>query len=293
MTVMELADRIQYLSEEKNVKDQYWYVIKQEWNISKLCFAVDILEKYKKTNSEINFENFFKNEIRTWGKAINIDDKLNHRCLSNAEYIGLIEGQSKYFPQKEIKSNYVEIKKRVDGDFLKTDNYYDLFEKQVEKLYLQHKRDEKELRSKFCIHPLFVLYKVLLLLGEYTGEYYITLDEFKVFICFIEKYDDIFKSVEYIIDSRILFEDAVKKISKTINNVRIYNVFSQLKSFEIVTRGKYQYIELKSTYIKEIENKIKLYENHVIKVCNKENMHKALYSTKNIFEFYRIGVNNG
>lgn len=283
---MKLSEKIHYLSNENNIKDQYWYVVKQEWDIVKLCYAVKILESYKKSDgkSNLNLEEYFTVSLRQM-KVLdeNPKQKLNHRCLINAEYLGLISGDTNQYPRKNIQKNFYDIENRVDGNFENSDLYYDIIEKQIEKIYLQHRRDDKEIRKKFEIHPIFVLYKVLLLVGYSTNKFLISISEFKVFICFIEKYSDVYTAVHHLVESRVRLKETVKSISKNIDNVRINKVLSQLKTLEIDR----EYIKINDKYIHEIEMKIDRYETEILSKVNKGNMDNALYSEKNIFEFYK------
>lgn len=287
---MRLSERIDYLSKESNIKDSYWYVVKQEWDFSKLCYAVKILEKYKqdKSGANIKLEEFFENNLIEMGVIdTKSQEKLNHRCLMNAEYLGLVRGDTSLNKDKIIQKIFYDIENRVDGNFKNIEMYYDLFEQQAEKMYLQHRRDDKALRNKFELHPLFVLYKVLLLVGYSTDIYSISLAEFKVFVCFIEKYSDVYTAADHIINSRVLFKQEVKTISKKIDNMRIHNVFKQLKTLEV---GK-NYIQVNNNHLSEIEKKIDEYERVVLSRVNKKNMDKALYSDKKIFDFYSGGNN--
>ncbi|PTU81031.1 hypothetical protein, partial [Staphylococcus pasteuri] len=150
-----IIDKILDLRMDKEkIKKKYWYVGKHEWNIKNVFWSVKFLEEYKEANTDLSYVDYYERKIQEL-KQTNPDYKTpNFRILSNAVILGLVSGVKRY-EQKEIFPPYFEAKKLCKGDFDDYKKYYNLFEMQVEKLYLQ----KEENNDEEIVHPLFILYK--------------------------------------------------------------------------------------------------------------------------------------
>lgn len=285
--ILNIEERLEYLSNEENVRDRHWYVIKQGWSIAQICLSTKILKYYKQSNDikNMSFENYFNKKLEDLLDKGQLESGFNFRCVSNGEYIGLIKTPygTRNYSEKEIMPVFNIIDEKANESFLNIEDYYDIIENQIEKMYLTNIRDQKEERSKYLVHPTFVTYKTLLLIGYQTKEFKISMDEFKVFVCFIEKYEDVYTAVDFIIKSRVKYKNKIAEISKHADNIRIHKVLNFLKTFKLENK----YISLNTALLSEIENKVKLYENLVENKVSKNNMDDALFSNLNIFEFYQ------
>ena len=175
---MVLSERIAQL--EILQENQCWYITKQVANFSELCYAAKILEDYKRDNEELNFENYFKNKYSSYGISSNV-----HRQTNNCYYLGLLNRTSGQYQTAELTPVYFEIKSRCNGDFSNVSTYQDLLISQIEKLYISRPPLEERAevdRSAYKIHPAFFLSKILLCLGDISGNYSISLNEFYRFI---------------------------------------------------------------------------------------------------------------
>ncbi|WP_026858884.1 hypothetical protein [Jeotgalicoccus psychrophilus] len=280
---MNFKNRIDYLLEHENLKEITWYTPKHEWSIIDLCYSAFILEKFKEYNKigeKVGLVQFYKQQSETLQKGID-SHKLTatSRIVPNAVYIGLVKGVYSKNLEREIADPFFEIQKRCDGNFEKVEMYYDIFEQQVEKMFVNRKREESEV----LLHPLFVLYKVLLLAYEYTERFAISKDEFYAFVYSTHNYDDVYQCIEYIVKSRINHLEEVKKIRGKVSEVRIFGLFNQIKSLEVTSDS----IKIRDEYVEDIKKKIHKYENIITKRYDRQLFKEALYSKMSIFEYFK------
>lgn len=267
---------------EENYKDNYWYITKHDMNVENICYALKVLMEWKKSDkfNEMKYEDYLKMVNEKANKKFN-----NFRVVSNADYLGLAttSAPKKNYKNKKATKIFYEIYDKCKGDFENTEKYYSLFERQVEKMYLSHIMDEKIERQRFTIHPLFVLYRILLTIKKFTGEARITTQEYKSFVCFIEKYEDSYTCTFNILKSRIAYEIDVREIAKKIDNSRIHLMFGQLDTLNLTKKD----ISIKETHIDYVLEKVRNYEKYVLSKINKKNMQAALIEDEDIFNFYK------
>lgn len=278
---MRVKDKLKSKLESESINDEYWYAVKQEWDIKTICFAISILKQYQNSKQNINFEEYFKIERDTHRPDLK---KANHRRISNGEYLYLVSHANNY--SSKIPTHiFDQIYERCNGEFDNLDSYYDIFESQVEKMYFDFKYAKQKSNNKFTVHPLFILYKILLLVGNITGEYKISYMEFKVFVVFLDNYFEVYNCVYSIIISRAKYTDYVKKVNSKINNLRFYKIYKDLKTLNI--NDKEKFIEINPEKVELVKYKIEQYENLVVNKVNIENMDAALKSKENIFDYYK------
>ena len=115
-------------------KEQVWYIVKQEMEFWKVCYAVSILEEYQsyETQSE-NMEKYFKR------RAVEIKSEKNfekfittHRMLLLGYMLGLMYRNDAQYKNATITSVFTEIKERCNGNFEDTESYYDILEKECQ-----------------------------------------------------------------------------------------------------------------------------------------------------------------
>ncbi|MCJ0970003.1 hypothetical protein [Mammaliicoccus sciuri] len=279
-----------YLQDKKSNK-QYWYTGNHKWEVPSVCYGVSILQEYQK-DKITGLVNFYDKRSQQLEKE-NENLKISHksRSLINAQYLGLIDGDDENYSYKKITNVFNMINERVNKKFENVNSYIDIIESQMEKLYLQRKKTSKKQGGKqkdnddsnILVHPLFVLYKVLLTIQNYTNKYEITMDEFKIFVCFIKEYNEVYKTIEYILISRLMNQEVIKETAQKIEYVRIHLAFAQLETLEFKNKS----IKLNDKFIDEIRCKVSDYEKEILPKMNRENMDRALHDDKNIFEFYK------
>lgn len=280
---MNFKNRIDYLLEHEDLKKITWYTPKHEWSIIDLCYSAFILEKFQvsnKTGEKVGLVQFYKQQSELLQKGIN-NHKLTatSRIVPNAVYIGLVKGLYSKNIEREVADPFFEIQKRCEGNFENVEMYYDIFEQQVEKMFVNRKRE----KSEVLLHPLFVLYKVLLLAYEYTEKYAISKDEFYAFVYLTQSYDDVYQCIEYIVKSRINHLGEVKKIRGKVSEVRIFGLFNQIKSLEITSDS----IRLRDEYVEDVKDKIHKYENIISDGYDRQLFKEALFSKMNIFDCFK------
>lgn len=279
MTLKERIDEI--LSLKKN---QCWYITKQKLIFQELCVAASILEKYKKNNEALNFEKFFNKEI-----IDNLYDiPSNHRFTNNCKYVGLLGLEHTQYVNNNLTEAYYNIKNLCRGDFSKTDLYNNEKIDQIEKLVIAHQVDRRKggLRNEYKLHPVIYLYKILISIGDLTGKYLISLDEFKKFVGTSKNYFYFTTTIDLILESRKTnsqYKDDFAKINKElfVDN-RLNLLFSNLPYVD----SKGNSISLNSNSLQVVRSKIDYYEKNYNKKFDEWESVDFQNSSKSIFNFY-------
>lgn len=279
-----------YLQDKKSNKN-YWYASQHDWSVSSICFGVSILQEFHKDKST-SFEKFYnkrKEELRGTNKGLTMAE--TYKSLINAHYLGLTNGIKEKYAKKKITNVFNIIEKRVNEKFENVNSYMDIIEMQMEKMYLQRRQSDKKRGvkqkevddSNILVHPVFVLYKVLLTIQIYTNKYEISMEEFKIFVCYIKNYNEVYKIIEYILISRLMDRSVIKDTAVHIDDIRIHLALKQLETLDFNNKS----IKLNDQFIDEIRRKVYDYEKEILPKMNRENMDRALHDDKNIFEFYK------
>lgn len=282
--IFNISEKINEL--KSYTKEEMWYIVKQEMEFWKVCYAVKILEEYKsiKTSSE-NLESFFKrraNEIKTkkgFEKFIS-----THRMLLQGYMLGLIIKKDNQYKNAYVSSVFKLIDSRCNGEFEKIDLYYDILENQVEKVYFSSFLDEEcnGKRKRYRLYPLFLLYKVLIEIGKITGKYEISKKEYVVFICSTSSYSEYLSTVFYILDSRtnIQFKKEIDDIyEKLKDDIRYHKLLTCIESIEQTSDGSFK---IKDDYIDYVNKKIYLFETSKKIKCNSKQYEKLLSSDESL-----------
>lgn len=229
----------------------------------KVCYAVKILQEYQ-TLEEQNesLENYFK--IRATQIA---NDKgfnsfiTTHRMLLQGYMLGLMKKKDSLYKNAIISDVFKIIDKRCEGKFEKVELYYDILEMQIEKVFFSSILDKNRnnIRLKYRVFPLFVLYKVLIEIGKVTGKYEISRKEFVVFICTTERYNDCLETVFHILESRKStgLEEEIGKIYSNLRvDVRYHRLLKSLKTIKETSDG----FRISYGYEDYVKEKVFLYE---------------------------------
>ena len=246
------------LSDEKLIKLKalngsggFWYITKQNLVFRDLCFVAKILDTWNDRDTE-NYEKFFDRH-KTLSEYGNLSPLLAHRATKNCEYIGLTQVSSRYSAQN-LTPFYFALKKLCNGDFDNLSFYPDIIDKQLERIFI----NSQSSIIQFSICPFMFLFKILLLIGDISGEYKISTTEFKLFVATAQKWNEYFEVIESILRYRsdVDYKNECAKNTSKVNDVR-YNVLAQNHSQLEVTESA---IALCKNSIKDVRRKVYEYE---------------------------------
>lgn len=279
----DLKDKLNEL--EQMDKESCWYIVRQELSFWKQCYAVYILEEFKQHNRGLNLLEYFKVRASEIANEKGFEDFIStHRMLYNAYYYGILRKVSDQYKDAEATDVYFSILERCSGNFENVDSYKDIIERQIEKIYISSHLDEKhnDIRSDYKLYPLFLLLKVLVELGQVTGDYKISLEEFRTFVGTTKKYNDYLKTVFYILETRHKldmndreFITKYENVRTKFNGNRFNQVLKNLPYFKLEGNN----IALKEEYIGIIKEKLYQFE---IGNRNDSNYLQFLYSNEGL-----------
>lgn len=259
--IFDLQQRLNYIDSLE--KEEVWYIVKQELNFYKVCYAVSILEQYLQIqNPTEKLADFFKRVGPTLCEGLQ-----EYRMLKNGYMYGLLKGNGSYDKGVKFTDVYKTIKARCGSKFEDIELYYDIVEQQLEKVYFSsiYDRERDKKRKQYRLYPLFLLYKVLIEIGKITGVYKISKEEYLVFLCTTEKYenylDTVFNIMQYrnIKDSNKNIKDKVEEISKKFKDVRYNRLLKVLKTINETDKG----YEIDLEHIEYVKEKVYLYETSI------------------------------
>lgn len=251
------------LKQLENAKDyECWYLVKQPTMFDNLCYLVSFLKKYKIEKPAINVENYITNCIKGL-RIIKPDLKIsdNYRALRVAAFFGLIKMTSSKYEEAAITDTYEEIYELCNGNFEETELYTNIIQRQIEKIYISSSIDEgnDNVRKNYRLFPLMLLYKVLLEIGLVSGEYLITMNEYRYLVSTTEKYSDFLNTLILI---KLLREETTANMEfekfRTKFDNRFIQALKQLPTLVIESDKIY----LNSEKIEEVKNTIFLFEKN-------------------------------
>lgn len=266
------------LSKLKSLGSQggFWYITKQNLIFRDLCFIAKILEDWNDQKDE-NYQSFFdRNKILLQYGSLPSD--LAHRATKNCEYIGLTVPSEKYSTQN-LTPFYFAIKKLCNGDFNQLSFYPEIIDKQLERMYVDSQTNSVYTVS-FQICPFMFLFKILLLIGDITGSFKISKNEFKLFVATAQSWSEYFEVVESILRYR---NDADYKTQCDLNSGKVsdsrYQVLAQNHS-QLEINGND--IAIRDNEIRNIRRKVAEYE-----LSDKVQSSKDIYSAESIISISR------
>ena len=151
--------------------DSVWYITKQNQSFADLCYMSHILEDWNNDEFE-NYESFF-NRSKTKQEYGSLSENTPHRATINCVPAGLLTTNDPY-NSDNLTPLYYSIKERCNANFANTQSYQDLINNQLQSFVLRVNNNN--------MNPLLFLLKILLQIGDATGEYKITINEFKLFV---------------------------------------------------------------------------------------------------------------
>lgn len=208
--------------------DYVWYITKQNQSFADLCYMSHILEDWNNNEFE-NYESFFnRNKIKQ--EYGSLSENTPHRATINCVPAGLLTINDPY-DSDHLTPLYYSIKERCNANFVNTQSYQDLINNQLQSFVLRVNNNN--------MNPLLFLLKILLQVGDATGEYKITINEFKLFVATTSLWKDYFKVTDSILRYR---EDSVYKNecdnarTQSVQDVRIQKFLANHEFIE--TEGK-------------------------------------------------------
>jgi hypothetical protein len=208
--------------------DYVWYITKQNQSFADLCYMSHILEDWNNDEVE-NYESFF-NRNKTKQEYGSLSENTPHRATINCVPAGLLTTNDPY-DSDNLTPLYYSIKERCNANFANTQSYQDLINNQLQSFVLRVNNNN--------MNPLLFLLKILLQVGDATGEYKITIKEFKLFVATTSLWKDYFKVTDSILRYR---EDSVyknecdKAQTQSVQDVRIQKFLANHEFIE--TEGK-------------------------------------------------------
>ena len=208
--------------------DYVWYITKQNQSFADLCYMSHILEDWNNDEFE-NYESFF-NRNKTKQEYGSLSENTPHRATINCVPAGLLTTNDPY-DSDNLTPLYYSIKERCNANFANTQSYQDLINDQLQSFVLRVNNNN--------MNPLLFLLKILLQVGDATGEYKITINEFKLFVATTSLWKDYFKVTDSILRYRedsVYKNECVNARTQSVQDVRIQKFLANHEFIE--TEGK-------------------------------------------------------
>ena len=270
------------LNELENSADyECWYLVKQPTKFESICYLVSFLKKYQINREGKSISEFVNDSIDSLNLP-NLEIAKNYRALRVAAFFGLIKITTSVYENSVITGVFEEINSRCDGHFEKIDLYTDIMQRQIEKMFVSTEIDEKyqDVRQKYRLYPVMLLYKVLIEIGRATGEYSISINEYRYLVATTTKFEDFWKTLVLInlLRSDKSVESKFEKYRTKFDN-RFIQALKQLPTLSIDNSG----ISIEREFVDEVAAKVFLFERDPLKFYS-DNYIKFLCSTKSLFE---------
>ncbi len=250
--------------EQLKAAEEYecWYLVKQPTEFTKLCYLVSVLKEYQDNNSVEVLSDYIDNHIaQLQSEKSNVEFSNNYRALRVAAFFGLITMDGANYKNAKITPTYYEIAKRCNNEFENIESYKDIIDRQIEKMFLSSDVDEAKdgVRKEFRLYPIMLLYKILIELGRTTGEYTISLTEYKYLVATTKKFEDYLEAILLI---KLLRTDVsavpnFEEFSSKFDN-RMLQALKQLNTLTVTTKS----ISINPERLEEVAKKIFIFENN-------------------------------
>lgn len=224
--MMQLSDRKKTLLDGDMSSLPLWYITPQTCDYVILCFMCSILEKWNENSGE-PFEKYFDRTKVSNPYNKFIPPKTAHRALKNCEYYGLTlktTGKESYSPNN-LTSLYYEIKNACGGNFNEKNKYQDKIDKSVFDMITPVGNNDE-------INAVPYTLKVILVIGDLFGDFKISLEEFKLFVCTSNSWFQYMETAAAILryrkDPDYKEECRSKYNESRIQHIRLNTVFANL-----------------------------------------------------------------
>ena len=276
-----LQDKLQEL---ENAQDyECWYLVKQPTAFDSLCYLVSFLKDYKTETIQSNLQDYISARIanlKETNESIEISN--NYRALRVAAFFGLIRMTSSKYDEAIITDAYEEINSKCNGAFENTYLYEDIIQRQIEKMFISSSVDEEYqgVRQHYRLYPVMLLYKILLEIGHSTGNYSITMTEYRYLVATTKRFEDFLDTlllIKLLRNENHVVSEFEQFRSKFDN--RLIQALKQLPTLNIDRDN----IALNTNFLKEVANKVFIFEENP-NVFATENYLDFLGSTRSLFD---------
>lgn len=229
-----------------------WYITKQNCNFRDLAMMARILEMWNDDESE-PFQSFF-DRTKVTSPFKDYISNSPHRALKNCEFYGLmtpVSSKSKVaYSANNLTEVYQTVKQLCNNEFQNVSKYQEIINRQLEMMKIAV--NDKD------VSPIMYTLKVLLTLGDVTGNYTIQNNEFKLFVCTCDEWRQFFQSVESIIRFRtdVEYQKSAMEHYEIANETRFNLVFDNLSYIEKDTKG----FGIKADCVEMIRRKVAEFE---------------------------------
>ena len=214
------------------------------------------LKEFKTNEVSENLQVFIEKKVREInGSKPDVEISNNYRALRVAAFFGLIIMTSTKYEEAIITETFEEINERCGGEFEKKDLYKDIIQRQIEKMYISSMVDEEHngVRKDYRLYPVMLLYKVLIELGHSTGNYSISMTEYRYLVATTKRFEEFLETLLLI---KLLREDPSAKVDfehyRTKFDNRLIQALKQLPTL-LIDRD---YIKLNPNTLSEVAKKV-------------------------------------
>lgn len=159
------------------------------------------MSQFQEDAKGMNLETYIKESVAILkSEKPDVTVSSTHRALRVAAFFGLITMTSSSYNDAVITQSFKEITSRTNGEYEKTSLYTDIIQRQIEKMFISSSIDEQAegVRKDFRLYPVMLLYKVLIELGRSTGEYSITMNEYRYLVATTKTFQDFLSTLLFI-----------------------------------------------------------------------------------------------
>lgn len=284
------------INELQNANEyECWYLVKQPTAFDSLCYLVSFLKDYKinpPQNSSMPLQDYISNRIQNLNAIkpnIKISD--NYRALRVAAFFGLIQMVDTNYVNAVITDTFEEITQKCSGNYEQINLYKNVVQRQIEKMFISSSVDEEYqgVRKDYRLYPVMLLYKVLLEMGRSTGNYSVSMTDYRYIIATTKKFEDFLETLLLI---KLLHEDTTATVQFDTFRTKFDNRLIQaLKQLPTITVDKNS-ISLNSNAISEVAQKVFIFESNP-NIFTTDNYLSFLGSTKALLDLsdnsYTIG----
>lgn len=243
------------------VNKQYWYFGNHGKDFTQMCYLTDLISQLSSGSTQNDLD-----KIRDkFNEKNNLQLKASmFKSIISAKMYGLLDVSHNQYVKCKPTEVFNEIKNRTNGKYEKVELYQDIIEQQIEKIYYITNLFDTEGKEEFGLYPLFLLYKVLIEIGNIYGEYKINRFEIEYILTTAKSYDewkDIVDTIVYyrtnVIDTSIVVKDLLKKYHIESPDQRYHLIIKHLKYLEIDGKKSYG---IKPEFVDHIKNKVATFE---------------------------------
>ena len=268
----------------QNANDyECWYLVKQPTAFDNICYLVSFLKEFKSKEVSDNLQNFIGKKISEINSSKpDVEISNNYRALRVAAFFGLITMTSTKYEEAIITETFEEINARCNGNFENKELYGDIIQRQIEKMYISSNVDEGHngVRKNYRLYPIMLLYKILIEIGRSTGDFSITMTEYRYLVATTEVFEDFLETLLLI---KMLRNEPSAKTEfeqyRTKFDNRLIQALKQLPTLNIDKES----IKLNPDKIDEVAKKVFIFESNP-NIFSTDNYLDFLGSKKSLFE---------